>query len=124
MANDVGIRILTEGVYNVYDEDGNVIEEYKSASFDESLHFGGEKGLLNQHWGGYKNVLFHSVVVECAVRMSDVELHLFRENNPVYIDGVFYMPITVTVQTNGVAMCKLIKMPPDGRYFKTKNDNR
>ena len=115
--SDIGIRILTEGVYTEFDKDGNKIE-YKSASFDETLFFTGEKGLLNRFYSGYKNVLYRPVVVEFAVRLSDVELHQFSENNPVYIDGVYYMPITVTVQTNGIANCKAIKMPPGGKYFK------
>lgn len=110
--SSVGIRILNQGEgYNIYNEEGLLIDTYKSALFDEKLYFSGNKGLIKKFYSKYQAVLLYPVVVECAVYMSDVELHLFRENNPVYIDGVFYMPITVTVHTNGVAMCKLIKMP-------------
>lgn len=106
-----GIRILSEGRYRVYNEDGSLKVTYKSASFDDSLYFSGNEGLIVKHYSDYQRVLKHPVVIECAVYLSDLELHLFREINPIYIDGVYYMPITVTVQTNGVANCKLIKMP-------------
>lgn len=105
--SSVGIRILNEGKYDIEELE----EKLKSALFDEKMYFSGNEGLIKKFYSKYQAVLLYPVVVECAVYMSDVELHLFRENNPVYIDGVFYMPITVTVHTNGVAMCKLIKMP-------------
>ncbi len=92
-------------------------EVYKSASFDDSLKFGGTNGLLNKYYSGYQAILNRPIVAEFNVKLSDIELHLFKEINPIYIDGSYYMPITVTVQTNGVVNCKAIKMPPG---FKPK----
>lgn len=108
--SDVGTRILSEGIYSIEMPDGSK-KDYKSAHFDETLHFNGEVGLLKKYYSKYQAVIYHPIVVECAVYFTDLDLHQFREINPIYIDGVYYMPITVTVQTNGVANCKLIKMP-------------
>ncbi|MFR9166369.1 MAG: hypothetical protein ACLVKO_09220 [Dysgonomonas sp.] len=61
-------------------------------------------------------MLNRPVLAECSVYLKDMDLITFREDTPVYIDGVYYMPIEVTVQPNSVAKCKLIKMP----YWENK----
>lgn len=105
--SSVGVRILNEGEGYKVGVGGE--EGLKSALFDDKLKF---SNLIAKHYSKYQAVLKYPVVVECAVYLSDAELHLFREIYPIYIDGVYYMPISVTVQTNGIANCKLIKMPP------------
>lgn len=110
--SDVGIRILDSVEYvQISTDDPTEKIYYKSAYFNNTLYFSGEEGLLKKYYSKYQSVIYHPIVVECAVYLTDLELHQFREVNPIYIDGVYYMPITVTVQTNGVANCKLIKMP-------------
>lgn len=104
--SSVGVRILNEGEY--YKEGQGAL---KSASFDEFLYFSGIEGLIKTFYSKYQAVMLYPIVIECSAYLSDVELHQFSENNAVYIDGVYYMPITVTVQTNGITNCKLIKMP-------------
>lgn len=109
--SDVGARILERVRYVKENTNNATIKEYMSAYFSDNLYFSGEKGLLNTYYSKYQAVIYHPIVVECAVYFTDLDLHQFREIDPIYIDGVYYMPITITVQTNGVANCKLIKMP-------------
>lgn len=108
--NSVKDRILTYRGYETSDKQGNPIK-YVSAYFDDALKFSGEKGLLKEYYTAFQHILKRPVIAECYVYLSDLELHEYREAYPVYIDGTYYMPIEVTVQTDSLVVCKLIRMP-------------
>lgn len=105
--NSIQNRILTETTGYVV----NGTTTYKSAYYDESLKFSGKKGLLNEYYTAFQHILRRPVIAECYVYLSDLELHNYREAYPVYIDGTYYMPVNVTVQTDSLAVCQLIRMP-------------
>lgn len=92
-------------------------EVYKSASFDDSLKFGGANGLLNKYYSGYQLALKYPIIVEFSVKLSNYEITTLNMLQPVYIDGVYYMLIEAVVGTNNITRCKAIKMPPG---FKPK----
>lgn len=104
---NVNNRILSEPE-NTYKKDSL---EYKTALFEKNMYFGGDAGLIETYYKTFQLMLRYPVIAECYVYLTDVELHLYKEAYPVYIRGTYYMPITVTVQTNGLATVKLIKMP-------------
>lgn len=104
--NNVTYRVLSEGRYKQSD---TIL--YKSLFFDESQKFSGDRGLLNEHYKAYQHILQHPIVATCYIYLEDMELCLFDESRPVFIDGVYYAPVQVTVQPNGLATCNLIKMP-------------
>lgn len=94
--------------------DGYIVNEttrYTSAYYDETLKFSGKKGLLNEYYTAFQLILRRPVIAECYVYLSDLELHTYREAYPVYIDGTYYMPVNVTVGTDSLAVCQLIRMP-------------
>lgn len=103
--NDLKPRVLKEIEYN---KDGT---EYKSAYFNDELYFSGEKGLLKTYYSTYQHILRRPIVSECYVYLKNYDLFQYKEVLPVFIEGVFYMPITITVQADGLAVCKLLKMP-------------
>jgi len=106
--NEVKDRVLFQGVY----KGGDITKIYKSMSFVNELKFGGTNGLLAQYYGPYQHILNRPVVIECYAYLQDLELATYREIRPIFIDGVYFMPIKVTVQSNGVGVFQLIRMPP------------
>lgn len=108
----VANRVLYETEYKRVDS----TESYKSAHFDEALSFSGDKGLLNTYYNQFQHILLYPVVCWCRIYLNDLELATFDESMPIYIDGTYYMLVTMTVQTIGdnvnVCACKIIKMPP------------
>lgn len=103
----ISYRILNEDKYR----DATSGIDYKSGIFKDKQKFSGTSGLLSTYYSSFQHILMQPVIAECYVYLKEHELHLFREVNPVYIDGVYYAPIEVTVQTDGLAVCKLIRMP-------------
>lgn len=102
----VGNRILMQTNYT-YDPNHNN-NTFIIATFNENLYF---SSLLEKYYSTFIKVINHPFVMDCYTYLKGAELTQYSEVKPIYIDGVYYMPITVTVQTNGVATCKLIKMP-------------
>lgn len=106
--NKVEYRLLVEGVYDTNNTDNNT---YKTAYFPEEYSFAGNNGLLSKYYSAFQYMLRRPVVVDCYLYFQDFELTQFREVYPIYIDGVYYMPIEVTAMNDGYARAKLIKMP-------------
>ncbi|NDW09497.1 hypothetical protein [Dysgonomonas sp. 520] len=104
--NSVTTRVLREKEF-IGEEDIS----YKSGIFNEFLHFGTPDGLLNKYYEFYQKVLKNPIVIKCSVKFDSVDLYNFKERYPVIIDGNYYMPINVTIDTKGAANCELILMP-------------
>lgn len=106
--NKVEYRLLVEGEYNPLNAEGTLL---KTAYFPEEYSFAGNNGLLSKYYSAFQYMLRRPVVVDCYLYFQDFELTQFREVYPIYIDGVYYMPIEVTAMNDGYAPAKLIKMP-------------
>lgn len=104
--NDVTTRILTGGTYRTAESD------LCAAYFDDTLKFEDQQGLLKQYYDEFQYILLRPVVADCTVKFDSMDLFLFKEIYPVFIDGVYYMPIDVIVDANGAVKANLIKMPP------------
>lgn len=102
----VTTRILTGGEYKVNGVD------YVSAYFNNNQKFSGNEGLLKKYYKDYQSVLTRPVIVEFYVVFSEMDLFKYREVYPIYIDGTYYMPISLTVQDDNACICKAIKLPP------------
>lgn len=103
---DISYRILNETKYRTNDGTGT---ELKAAVFDDYLKMGGDKGLLATYYSAFQYILMRPLIAKCYVYID--EPHRFRELTPVYIDGVYYAQIKVTIDTNNLAVCELIRMP-------------
>lgn len=103
--NSIENRILSEGVYIIGEN------EYKLIVFDAELNLGGQNGLLNSHYSAYQSVIRKPFVVECYAKFDSYDLHTFNEVYPIYSDGVYYMPVEITIDISGKAIMKVIRMP-------------
>lgn len=97
-------RVFTEGRYS------DNLDRYVSAYFDDNQKFNGSDGLLKKYYSKYQEVLLNPIIVEFRILFSEMDLFQYREVYPIYIDGTYYMPISLTVQTDNVCTCKAIKM--------------
>lgn len=104
--NKLNHRVLFEGEYKISDTKND-----KSGYFAPLLMFNGEKGLISKYYSKYLQVVQQPKAVQCNVKLSDIAMSDFDPQIPVYIEGTYYMPIKVTMQTDGKATCQLIKMP-------------
>ncbi len=105
---NVNYRVLIREIYR--NELGS--ERFMSARFTDEMFFNGENGLINKYYYNYQIIIDHPVILECYVYLKGMDLYTYNELTPIYIDGTYYMMQEVTVQVDGLAVCKLIKMPP------------
>lgn len=97
-------RILLEGVYH----DDNI--DCKSAYFPDEFRYNGDNGLLSTYFTMYQRVLYKPYVRTCTVYLDDYDLLTFREIYPVIIDGIYYLPLRLTMQRGGVATAVLLRI--------------
>lgn len=102
--NSPTLRILNRGEYRDESEDIN----YISAIFDGELSFSDRVGLLNKYYSSFQRILKNPVVVEFEVMLDEFELYTYSEVTPVYIEGVYYMVLSLTASEvdDGKSLCK------------------
>lgn len=101
----VSYRVLKQKTY-IDTEDS-----YMSALFDKDMHFMGDNGLIKKYYDTYQFIINQPAVLECYVYLKGLDLYTYNELVPIFIDGTYYMMQEITVNTDGLAKCKLIRMP-------------
>ena len=82
-----------------------------SALFDKDMYFMGDNGLIKKYYDTYQFIINQPAVLECYVYLKGLDLYTYNELVPIFIDGTYYMMQEITVNTDGLAKCKLIRMP-------------
>lgn len=103
--NTIKVRIVREDILEIPQK------SYKCGKFDETMYFSGESGLLATYYKTYQKVIRRPVVMEVAVYLSAIDLHNLSEIDVIYLDGNYYMPISIQCDSNGNAKCKLLMLP-------------
>lgn len=103
--NTIKPRIVREG--KTPSDLGNL----KRGIFDETLYFQGDDGLLAVYYDTYQKVVKRPVVIETSVYLSAMDLHNLSEIDVIYLDGNYYMPISIQCDSQGNAKCKLLMLP-------------
>lgn len=103
----VSYRVLKQKIYN--DESTGIA--YVAALFDKDMYFMGDNGLIKKYYDTYQFIINQPAVLECYVYLKGLDLYTYNELVPIFIDGTYYMMQEITVNTDGLAKCKLIRMP-------------
>lgn len=103
--NKITPRILKE------DELSYTPNDLKKGIFDKSMFFSGNNGILTTHYNTYQKVIKRPVVLQVSVYLSAMDLHNLSEIDVIYLDGNYYMPISIQCDSKGNTKCKLLLLP-------------
>lgn len=83
---------------------------YKSMTFDKSLHFGSEQGLLNTYHKGLAKVMHNVFVIKTSFLLNAYDIACFDITKVLLIDGVSYLILDITFMSDNIVQINAMRV--------------